>query len=53
MGCASFLFTDFESSSGTETLRVWIADWRSEESPPQEEETYQNKKTKTAFKEKT
>jgi len=29
MGCASFLFTDFESSYGTETIRVRIAGWSS------------------------
>jgi hypothetical protein len=40
MGCASFLFTDSESSTGTELLRVRIAGWSSPRLKlPNEEET--------------
>jgi hypothetical protein len=40
MGCASFLFTDSESSTGTELVRVRIAGWSSPRLKlPNEEET--------------
>jgi len=46
-------FADFESSLGTETNRVRIADWRSgKDTAHRKRKRYQNKKTKTAFKEK-
>jgi hypothetical protein len=51
MGCASFLFTDFESSPGTEIFRVRIADWSSVLEAANEEET-RPEKQKDAFKEK-
>jgi hypothetical protein len=48
MGRASFLFPDFETSPGTENIRVRIADWSSGYKLPMKRKRHQ-KKTKIAF----
>jgi hypothetical protein len=42
----SFLFTDFESSPGTEINRVRIADWSSARRAANEEETPEEKQNR-------
>jgi hypothetical protein len=52
MGCASFLFTDFETSTGTATVRVRIADWISARQRLTDEEETQPEKRQRPLLEK-